>query len=324
MKNHQRISVALATYCGEKFLDEQLRSLVEQTILPDELIISDDGSTDRTLEIVQHFQKNAPFRVIVIEGGRLGFNRNFERALAGCSGDIVLFCDQDDYWLSSHIHELTLPFTSDPDLKVVVSNSYYADVNLRLTGATLWSSERFDVTSMASRDPLKRFKTYSRHRALAGHGMAFRRSLQEIILPFGKTWVYDQWVGLVGVACGSIALIAEPQTIHRQHGHQSVAARAQSLMDHAIADRTLPPAYFDNQIEMWMELLNRLDSQGAHLISQKVLRIVESRIELMRSRRALRDGGSGKRLGLATALLISGAYHRDARGLLTYARDVLG
>jgi len=94
-----RISIAMATYNGERFLPEMLESLAAQTRPPDELVIRDDGSSDGTGEVVRDFARHAPFAVRVMPGGiRLGYAQNFVAASRACTGDLLLFADQDDVW----------------------------------------------------------------------------------------------------------------------------------------------------------------------------------------------------------------------------------
>src|SRR4051812_16300560 len=93
------ISIALATYNGEKYLSAQLESLALQTRLPAELVVCDDCSTDRTIDIIDEFIARAPFPVRVARNeSRLGFVNNFMRAAQGCRADLIAFCDQDDIW----------------------------------------------------------------------------------------------------------------------------------------------------------------------------------------------------------------------------------
>ncbi len=93
------VSVAMATYQGETYLPRQLQSLADQTLEPRELVVRDDGSTDRTVEILHDFAARAPFPVTVLAGGpRLGYAQNFVAAAQQCSGDLLFFADQDDEW----------------------------------------------------------------------------------------------------------------------------------------------------------------------------------------------------------------------------------
>jgi glycosyltransferase involved in cell wall biosynthesis len=118
-----RVSVAMATYNGERFVLEQLRSLASQTRLPDELVVSDDGSEDRTLQIVRDSAAEAPFRVhIQANTGRLWCHRNFWHAASLCSGDIFAFCDQDDVWLPEKLALCVAEFEADPDVVLVCHN----------------------------------------------------------------------------------------------------------------------------------------------------------------------------------------------------------
>ena len=98
------ISVAMATYNGERFLEEQLRSLGEQTTLPDELVVCDDTSTDRTPQILAQFAKRASFPVkLFTNDQRLGWRKNFLKAARLCTSEYIAFCDQDDVWLKEKL-----------------------------------------------------------------------------------------------------------------------------------------------------------------------------------------------------------------------------
>jgi glycosyltransferase involved in cell wall biosynthesis len=94
------IAIAVATYNGERFLEQQLRTLSEQVKLPDEVVVCDDASTDRTPEILAQFARRAPFPVrLVINDQRLGWRENFLKPASLCTSDYIAFCDQDDVCL---------------------------------------------------------------------------------------------------------------------------------------------------------------------------------------------------------------------------------
>ena len=93
------VSIAMATYNGSRFIDEQLQSLNRQTVIPAELVITDDCSTDGTMDIVQQFARSARFPVRFERNSeRLGYRANFMRAAQLCVSDVISFCDQDDIW----------------------------------------------------------------------------------------------------------------------------------------------------------------------------------------------------------------------------------
>ena len=96
------ISVALCTFNGSQFLEEQLSTINNQTILPNEIIICDDGSTDHTKTIVERFRTIAKMPVLFFTNDeRMGYSRNFMKAASLCCDDLIAFCDQDDLWYSS-------------------------------------------------------------------------------------------------------------------------------------------------------------------------------------------------------------------------------
>src|ERR1700721_1466926 len=93
------VSIAMTTYNGEAHLQEQLDSLAEQRLLPAELVIGDDGSTDDTLNILERFAGAAPFPVRIHKNPkRLGYRANFLNVARRCTSQLISFCDQDDVW----------------------------------------------------------------------------------------------------------------------------------------------------------------------------------------------------------------------------------
>ncbi len=132
--NHLRISIALATFNGAQFLKEQLESLVEQTFLPAELVVTDDGSTDETLAILEWFADVAPFPVSVHRNEhRLGYGINFLKAASLCSGDVIAFADQDDVWLPAKLERLRKAF-GHAHVDFVAHAAEVTDVRLVRTG----------------------------------------------------------------------------------------------------------------------------------------------------------------------------------------------
>jgi glycosyltransferase involved in cell wall biosynthesis len=130
-----RISVAMATYNGERFLGEQLESIARQSRPPDELVISDDVSSDSTLALAAAFADQARFDVVIIDNAdRLGYGENFLRAVARCTGELIAFSDQDDVW---HVDKLSLcerPFLTNPRASLVAHSTPIVDELLRPLG----------------------------------------------------------------------------------------------------------------------------------------------------------------------------------------------
>ena len=117
------VSVAMATYNGQKFIREQLDSLAAQQRLPSELIITDDASSDKTVVIAEQFAKTAPFPVHVHgHDNRLGYRANFMRAASLCTSDVIAFCDQDDVWSPQKLALCIEPF-QDPAVLLAHHNA---------------------------------------------------------------------------------------------------------------------------------------------------------------------------------------------------------
>ena len=129
MYQGKKISVAMATFNGEKFIREQLESIFNQTVLPDEIVVSDDGSKDRTLEIIQEIVKSDNGRIIklVTDNPRHGFAFNFGHAIGRCSGDIVFLCDQDDVWLPDKVESIAKVYEEYNDALCVVHDASTID-----------------------------------------------------------------------------------------------------------------------------------------------------------------------------------------------------
>src|SRR5574344_2136916 len=98
------ISLALPTYNGEKYLREQLDSIFNQTMVPEEIVVVDDRSTDSTIQILEEYKQKYGLKYYINEQN-LGYNKNFEKAITLCQGDYIALCDQDDVWLPEKIEK---------------------------------------------------------------------------------------------------------------------------------------------------------------------------------------------------------------------------
>src|SRR5487761_1087652 len=144
MNNSLKISVAMCTYNGSRFLPEQLASIAKQTRLPDEMVICDDGSTDSTPEIVEDFARSVPFPVRFFRNPQnLGSTKNFEQAIGLCTGDLIALSDQDDIWLPEKLAHQAEMLERDPNLGGVFTDGILVDDNSKPIGKQLWASHSF-------------------------------------------------------------------------------------------------------------------------------------------------------------------------------------
>lgn len=210
-----RVSVALATYNAGPFLDEQLASFVGQTRLPDELVVSDDGSDDGTFERLEAFARRSPFPVVTRRNATpRGPSQNFGQAIALCAGDLILLSDQDDVWLPTKLERVVATFRLDSTLLVAVHDLALVDAHLRPSGTT--QLERIGQLRMPT----------SGH--VTGSATAFRASLVPILLPIPDHTPHDTWVHLIGRALGARAIINDVLALYRRHPATDTSAAVAS------------------------------------------------------------------------------------------------
>jgi glycosyltransferase involved in cell wall biosynthesis len=202
MKN--KISVCLATYNGEKYIKEQIDSILIQLGENDEIIISDDGSTDNTIDIIKKYND---YRIkIYHNNNRKGVIGNFENALNYSTGEFIFLSDQDDIWLSDKIVK-TLPYLKDYDL--VISDCKIVDEKLNIVYESVF--EKFGSKSGFLRNFYKNYYW--------GCCMAFNHKIKDYILPFSKKIaMHDIWIGLNVELNGSVFFLDQPLILYRRHG----------------------------------------------------------------------------------------------------------
>src|SRR5258708_1747298 len=119
-----KVSVALCTYNGARFLREQLESIAAQTHIPAELVACDDASTDDSFSILESFAKSAVFPVRLVRNEiRVGSTKNFEQAIGLCTGEIIALCDQDDVWLPEKLARIGEELARHRDAVMVFSDA---------------------------------------------------------------------------------------------------------------------------------------------------------------------------------------------------------
>jgi len=218
------VSIALATYNGEIYISELLESIANQTKLPDELVISDDSSTDSTLEIINEFAQRMAFPVKVsINKERLGSTRNFEVAIRACSGDIIFPCDQDDIWYKNKIERMIECFANNPETGAVFSDADIVDKNLNLLKGSLWKRHGITRQELANINTHKgAFKVILNRNMVTGTAMAFRAKYRENIVPIPKEWIHDHWIALIISTSSTLTPLPMPLIAYRQHGHNQI------------------------------------------------------------------------------------------------------
>ncbi len=242
----KRISIAMCTYNGEVFLRDQLDSFLGQTRLPDELVVCDDQSGDRTVEIIKEFAKSAPFTVrLYVNDINLGPTKNFERAIDLTTGDIVVLASWDDVWMPQKLERTEAALTNSEHIGLVLTDAELVDRDLKPLHKTLWEVRRFSLVDrlLVSRGRTERLLRKNIG-ATYGTTMAFKSTYKSAILPIPAGVLEDAWIALVVVGMAEVALIPEPLVRYRQHGANiSGSARAGFLTQLNVARSNRPETF---------------------------------------------------------------------------------
>ena len=216
-----RLSVAMCTYNGEKYLGEQLESLLRQQRLPDELVVADDRSTDGTVALLLQFAATAPFPVRVVENPQnLGFSRNFAQCIALCQGDVIALADQDDVWYPEKLSRLEAIFEAEPGAEGVFSDGDILDQHSRPLHRTMWRSFLFGPGDQ------RRFRTghavdvLLRRNVVTGMAFAVRRSARDLLPDMPASWMHDGWLAMLIAIRSGLSACPERLVGYRLHREQ--------------------------------------------------------------------------------------------------------
>ena len=204
----------MATFNGGKYIKEQINSILVQLGKEDELIISDDGSTDNTLEIIRELGDN---RIKLYQNINMhGYAHNFENALTHASGDYIFFSDQDDVWLPNKVETMLTHLQHD---NFVISDAYITNDELEIKGRlSSWRTYKKGYLQNL-------FKSI-----YAGCTCAFTKRIKEYALPFPSTKYiqHDNWIGLLCELKFNVVYVDEPLILYRRHNSNTSGAGSKS------------------------------------------------------------------------------------------------
>jgi glycosyltransferase involved in cell wall biosynthesis len=213
-----KISVALCTHNGERYLEAQLRSILDGTRVPDEIVVSDDASTDATLEVARTVLGSAGVAHRILENSRaLGVTANFEQAVRATTGDVIVLSDQDDVWHPARLGRIATEL-STAGVVLRHSDARLIDDRGDALGTTLFARLRVRKDEIAAIGTGRAFETYLRRNLATGATTAFRRELLDDALPFPAEWVHDEWLAILAAARDAVRLVRDPEVDYRLHG----------------------------------------------------------------------------------------------------------
>jgi glycosyltransferase involved in cell wall biosynthesis len=321
-----KLSIAMATYNGELYLGQQLRSIAGQTRLPDELVVCDDRSTDATLTVLEDFARKAPFPVdIRVNPARLGPAFNFDRALSMAHGDLVFLSDQDDVWYPEKLATVEALAATSPDKACFITDALLADEALRSAGATKMAQIREAGLPDSA--------------MVMGCCTAFRQSLLQVLLPLPPgARAHDNWLVQMADLLGVVERREVTLQYYRRHGanvsdffvNRITRPSALERLGRSVSDhwrRMTRPGGLAGELDFLLAATERLEARpgavrslvGAR--SDDVLRDVRALAALLARRHSLRSLPRLARLRPSFALWTRGDYRKA--GLASAVKDLI-
>jgi glycosyltransferase involved in cell wall biosynthesis len=306
-----KISIAMTTFNGERYLAEQLESIAAQTRLPDELVVHDDKSTDSSVELLQDFKRVAPFQVHIVENAQnLGFTANFGAALSHCQGDLIFLADQDDSWFPNKIAEMVSVFRAYPELLLAIHDGELGDENLTAMEASYLAQVRKGYGDEA--------------RFVTGALTVLRQGLLQYTLPIPEGIIgHDGWLHYTAGMLGARRVIDVPlQTIRRHTANNSqwIASSLQPITRMSVLRQQYaeaPAASYADRLRYNNALAERLEGAAP---AQVMDQLYAEHASILRREQLLARGWLGRKLQ-AGRMLVRGDY-RYFNGLRSFARDI--
>lgn len=298
-----KISIALCTYNGAKYLEEQLKSLAEQTLKADEIIICDDNSSDNTVNIINRYKDNLNIK-LTLNKVNLGVTKNFEQAISLCSGDFIFLCDQDDVWHKDKIKIMSEKMIEEKT-GICCCDGIVCDKNLKqIDSYTLWN------TSGLSRIDLNRFSPYSliNNYCFTGMALCFRKNFTKYFMPLSENAVHDEWIAFIISCFSKVSFVNQKLVVYRQHSEQKIGINSiKSLKEIWKFLRSCKIADMEKETRKFEDLALKLKQLE---METNLITAIENKIKHLKRR----TSRSKFRFFVLTAELISGQYKKYSNG----------
>ena len=258
----------MATYNGEKYLYEQIESILNQSYKNWILLIRDDKSEDSTVSIIEEYEKkDSRIRLLRDRKGNLGFVKNFEELLKNSQEEFVMFSDQDDYWEKDKIKNYIEILQKDEKLSqiplLIHSNSFICDKELKIV------KEKFVDSSIASE---KNGNSYFFSYVVQGSTVMINRKLKEICIPFlSSVTLHDRYFHLISEFFRKRIFIDKSLMKYRQHMNNEIGARRNILQ------KILKKRYFDTKDR---DLIIELKEKYAEIIKKEKIKEIDAYLEV--------------------------------------------
>ena len=319
------ISVALCTRNGAAYLPAQLRSICAQDRLPSEIVLSDDGSRDGSVEVVHATLAECRMAgrialTVFRNDPALGVTRNFEQAVRACGGELIALCDQDDVWRPDRLSAMASVFERRPGLLLLHSDARLVDGELHPLSQTLFQGLEVRADELAGIHGGRAFGVLMHRNLVTGATTMFRRRLLDVALPFAPEWVHDEWLAALAAASGEMDVLEDCLIDYRQHASNQIGVRRLDLkakIAKALAPRGDKYAQRQQRAQV---LLTRLQALGDR-VPAEVLAAAQEKVAHQRFRAELSPHRILRPLPIAVEAL-RGRYARCDRGWQAIVQDL--
>ncbi len=310
-----------------------LESLALQELVPDELVISDDASSDGTLAVAEDFAASAPFSVrIEVNPSRVGSTANFAKALERCRGQFIALADQDDIWYPTKLRRLEQELADDPTVTLVFSDADLIDEQGDQIGERLWQTRLVDQT--LRHHAVVSGKMFAQRPLTTGCTMMVRRRAVEAAIPFPSELAssaapmrHDRWLSLLAAAVGTVRAIPEPMLGFRLHPSQETGVLVGRQLIRALASAAgaimREPA--DSQIAVHLARATQLDvaADRADLLGDFDGADMLRSVARQHRRRTLESPSVRGRMRMVAEGLGDGTYGTGAMGIGAALADIV-
>lgn len=252
-----KLSVALCTYNGGSYLEPQLRSIVDQSYFPDEIVISDDGSTDGTRRRLESFAAEYPDTVTLLDcDDQLGVTKNFEKCIDACSGSVIALADQDDIWNETKLEKQIAAYESS-DARLVCHDSELFVEGPGASQQTLWQTIYKGHEPRSALDPRAAIEEILHRNFVQGATVLFDASLRSVALPIPRCWNHDAYLALWAALTGGIVDMGDTLLRYRLHEQQDIGV-ARGIYQKVKRELQYSEDHFRALSERWDPLLDRI------------------------------------------------------------------
>ncbi len=234
-----KISVALCTYNGSQFIEQQICSILNQTVKIDEIIICDDQSTDTTILILKKLQKDNPEITIIENKINVKSTKNFEKAIALTTGDYIFLSDQDDLWKKNKVEKILNVFKLNPTAEGVFSNGDLIDENNTIfTNKTIWDSVFFYEKEF--KKPIDFFDIIAKNgNVVTGATLCIKKEIKSFIIPISEENLHDEWIASLLALRKTLFYSTENLISYRIHGNQQVGMKRLEKIDNMTSKKRI-------------------------------------------------------------------------------------